>query len=328
MNPILTRRHLLAATAASMLFLPHHAPAQADAYPSRVITLINPYAPGGPADMLARALAQGLSTRLKQPVIVDSKAGGAATIGTGVVARAKADGYTLLLGTSAGHVVTPLMQRVPYDGIADFAFVGLVASQPNVLVVHPDLGVDSVAGLIARARKEPGALNYASAGTGGATHLGAEAFAQRAQILITHVPYSGAAPALKDLLGGQVQIGMLNLAAAKPHIDQGKLKALAYGAAKRSALLPNLPTLAEAGVPGAELPTWYSLAAPKGTPADIIERLRVTLADVHRDAAWTQLLASQGAEQVDLSPQATTAFVAKDKAAMTQLLGALNLLER
>ena len=192
--------------------------AQTDAtYPSRIVTLINPYAAGGPADTLARALAQQLQARLNQTVIVDNKAGGAATIGTGFVARAKPDGYTLLVGTSAGHVVTPLMQRgVPYDGIADFAFITVVANQPNVLVVHPDVGVDDVHGLIARARKEPGKLNYASAGMGGATHLGAEAFLQRAQIRVTHVPYSGAAPAIKDLLGGQVQMGMLNLAATRP----------------------------------------------------------------------------------------------------------------
>ena len=195
---------------------------------------------GGPADTLARGLAHQLQARLQQPVIVDSKAGGAATIGTGFVARAKPDGYTLLMGTSAGHAVTPLMQHIAYDGIADFAFIAVVANQPNVLVVNPDLGVDSLQGLIALAKKQPGKLNYASAGTGGATHLGAEAFLQRAQIRITHVPYGGAAPALKDLLGGQVQVGMLNLGATQAFIEQGKLKALAYGGTKRSALLPQV----------------------------------------------------------------------------------------
>lgn len=326
------RRQLLARaasfTAMAGAGLARPAWAQADAYLSRPITLINPYAAGGPADALARALAQQLGTRLKQTVIVDSKAGGAATIGTGFVARAQPDGYTLLLGTSAGHVVTPLMQRVPYDGVGDFAFIGVVASQPNVLVVHPDLGVDSVAALIARARKEPGALNYASAGAGGATHLGAELFLQRAQIRITHVPYSGAAPALKDLLGGQVQMGMLNLSATKPHIDQGKLKALAYGGSQRSALLPQVPTLAEAGVSGANLATWYTLAAPKGTPAAIVERLHAALAQMQQDAAWQQYLAGLGAERVALNPRETTSFVQADKTAMAALLGSLNLLER
>ena len=298
------------------------------AYPSRPITLVHPYAAGGPADTLARGLAHQLETRLKQPVIVDAKAGGAATIGTGFVARAKPDGYTLLVSTSAGHVVTPLMQRIPYDGIADFAFIAVVANQPNVLVVHPALGVDKLQGLIAMAKKEPGKLNYASAGTGGATHLGAEAFLQRAQIKITHVPYGGAAPALKDLLGGQVQVGMLNLGATQAFIEQGKLKALAYGGTKRSALLPQIPTMAEGGVPGAETSTWYTLAAPKGTPPAVIETLRKAVAEVNADPAYQKVLASQGAERMDLSPAETTAFVQRDKVAMAQLLGTLRLLEK
>jgi tripartite-type tricarboxylate transporter receptor subunit TctC len=295
-------------------------------YPSRPITLVHPYAAGGPADTLARGVAQQLGTLLKQPVIVDSKAGGAATIGTGFVARAKPDGYTLLIGTSAGHVVTPLMQRIPYDGIADFAFIAVVANQPNVLVANPEIGVDTLQGLVALAKKEPGKLNYASAGSGGATHLGAESFLQRAQIRITHVPYGGAAPALKDLLGGQVQVGMLNLAATQAFIKEGKLKALAYGGAKRSPLLPNVPTMAEAGFAGAESSTWYTLAAPKGTPAAVVEVLRKAVTAINADPAYQTLLASLGAEGLGLSPAETTAFVQRDKVAMTKLLGSLDLL--
>lgn len=298
------------------------------AYPLRPITLIQPYAAGGPADTLARGLAQQLQVRLKQPVVVDSKAGGAATIGTGFVARAKPDGYTLLVSTSAGHVVTPLMQRVPYDGISDFAFIAVIANQPNVLVVNRDLGVDSLQGLIALAKKEPGTLNYASAGAGGATHLGAEAFLQRAQIKIVHVPYGGAVPALKDLLGGQVQMGMLNLAATRAFIEQGKLKALAYSGAKRAPLLPQIPTLDEAGMGGVDSSTWYTLAAPKGTPPDVLEVLRAAVAQINADPAYQNLLASQGAERMDLSPSETTSFVQRDKVAMTKLLGSLNLLEK
>lgn len=298
------------------------------AYPSRPITLIHPYAAGGPADTLARGLAHQLQSRLKQPVIVDSKAGGAATIGTGFVARAKPDGYTLLMSTSAGHVVTPLMQRIAYDGIADFAFIAVVANQPNVLVANPDLGVDSLQGLIALAKKEPGKLNYASAGTGGATHLGAEAFLQSAQIKITHVPYGGAAPALKDLLGGQVQMGMLNLAATRAFIEQGKLKALAYGGPKRTPLLPQVPTMAEAGILNAESSTWYTLAAPKGTASEVMEVLRKAVAEINADPSYQKVLASQGAERMDLSPAETTLFVQRDKVAMTKLLGSLNLLEK
>lgn len=313
-------------TGAAILFLSglHAEPA----YPSRPITLINPYAAGGPADTLARGLAQQLQSRLKQAVIVDSKAGGAATIGTGFVARAKPDGYTLLVSTSAGHVVTPLMQRVSYDGISDFAFIAVVANQPNVLVVNRELGVESLQDLIAMAKKEPGKLNYASAGTGGATHLGAEAFLQRAQIKIVHVPYGGAAPALKDLLGGQVQMGMLNLAATRAFIEQGKLKALAYSGAKRTPLLPQMPTMEEVGMGGVESSTWYTLAAPKDTPPEVLEILRKAVAEINADPVYQTLLASQGAERMDLSPAETTAFVQRDRVAMSKLLGSLNLLEK
>lgn len=323
------RRTLLraAACASAALCLAPALHAQG-AYPTRPITLVNPYAAGGPADTLARGLARLMEDRLKQPIVVDSKAGGAATIGTGFVARAKADGYTLLIGTSAGHVVTPLMQKIPFDGVADFAFIAGVAHQPNVLVVHPSVPVSSVAELIALAKKEPGKLNYASAGSGGATHLGAESFLQRAGIQITHVPYAGAAPAIKDVLGGQVQMGMLNLAATQAFIADGKLKALAYGGAQRSPLLPQVPTMAESGFKGSEVSTWYTLAAPKGTPAAVVEVLRKAMADAQADPAYQALLSSLGAERLDLSPAQTTAFVQADKVAMTALLGKLNLLDK
>ena len=298
------------------------------AYPSRPITLVNPYAAGGPADTLARGLAHQLEQRLKQPVIVDSKAGGAATIGTGFVARAKPDGYTLLVGTSAGHVVTPLMQKVAYDGIADFSFVAVVANQGNVLVANPSLGVNELQGLVALAQKEPGKLNYASAGTGGATHLGAETFLQRAQIKITHVPYQGAAPALKDVLGGQVQLAMLNVAATKAFIDEGKLKALAFGGTSRSPLLPQVPTMAEAGITDAASSTWYTLAAPKGTPPEVIAVLAKAVAETNADPAYQKLLASVGADRRELTPAETTAFVQRDKTSMVTLLGTLGLLDK
>jgi len=299
-----------------------------DAWPSRPITLIHPYAAGGPADSLARALGRQLEARFKQPIVVDGRGGGGATIGTGAVARSKPDGYTLLLGTSAGHVVTPLMQRIGYDGIGDFRFIAVVANQPNVLVAHPSAGVNSVQELIAAANKAPGSLNYASAGMGGATHLGAEAFAQAAKIKITHVPYGGAAPALKDLVGGQVQLGMLNLSATRPFITDGKLKALAYGGAQRTPLLPGVPTLAELGYGNTATATWYTLAAPKGTPDAVVEALRAAVAQAAANPDYQQALSAIGAERMDLSPQETTAFVQQDKAAMGKLLGNLGMVEK
>jgi tripartite-type tricarboxylate transporter receptor subunit TctC len=327
MNPFSTpiaRRSLIGLAALSLLPTLH---AQ-EAWPTRPITLIHPYAAGGPADNLARALGRQLEARLKQPIVVDGRGGGGATIGTAAVARAKPDGYTLLLGTSAGHVVTPLMQRIAYDGIGDFRFIAAVASQPNVLVANLSAGVNNVPELIAMARKEPGRLNYASAGMGGATHLGAEAFAQAAKIKLTHVPYSGAAPALKDVIGGQVQLAMLNLSATRPFIADGKLKPLAYGGSQRTPLLPGVPTLAELGYGNTATATWYTLAAPKGTPDNVVEAVRAAVAQAGADPEYIQALATLGAERMDLSPQETTALVQRDKTAMTQLLGSLGMLEK
>ncbi|MCD2514310.1 Bug family tripartite tricarboxylate transporter substrate binding protein [Comamonas endophytica] len=299
-----------------------------DGWPARAITLVNPYAAGGPADNLARTLARQLESRLKTPVIVENKAGGGATIGTGAVARAKPDGHTLLISTSAGHVVTPLMQKIPYDGVADFDFIGVVANQPNVLVANPALKAGSVAELLALAKKEPGALNYASAGTGGATHLGGVMLQQRAGIQLTHVPYAGAAPALKEVLGGQVQLGMLNLAAVLPFVKEGRLKALAYSSRQRSELLPEVPTLAEAGIANAESSTWYTLSAPRGTPAPVLQKLAQALDATLADESFRQFLLSQGSERMVLSPAATTAFVREDRRQMAQLLGAMGSLAK
>lgn len=325
-SPRFTRR-ALAVLACAAMALPGLAMAQ-DTWPSRPITLVNPYAAGGPADTLARTLARQLESRLKATVIVDNKAGGGATIGTGYVARAKPDGYTLLISTSAGHVVTPLMQKIGFDGVADFDFIGVVANQPNVLVANPALGVKTVAGLIALARAKPDSLNYASAGTGGATHLGGVMFQQRAGIRITHVPYPGAAPALKDVIGGQVQLGMLNLGAVLPFVKDGKLVALAYSGQKRSELLPEVPTLAEAGVTQAESSTWYTLSVPRGTPKPIEQKLQAALDATLADPAFGEFLLSQGAERMVLTPAATTAFVQEDKRRMQRLLASMGSLAK
>jgi tripartite-type tricarboxylate transporter receptor subunit TctC len=328
-RPSLRRRAAAALAAACVLGLAAPGARAQPAWPAAgPITLVNPYAAGGPADALARALARQLETRLRQTVIVDNKAGGAATIGTGFVARARPDGYTLLIGTSAGHVVTPLMQKIAYDGVADFSFVGVVANQPNVLVAHPSLGVKTVADLRALAQRAPGTLNYASAGAGGATHLGGVAFQQRAGIPMTHVPYPGAAPALKDVVGGQVQLGMLNLGGVLPFVRDGKLAALAYASKRRSELLPEVPTMAEAGVPGAESSTWYTLSAPRGTPAPIVEKLHAALDATLADPAFAQFLLSQGAERMPLDPAATTAFVQEDKRRMEKLLASMGSLAK
>lgn len=300
----------------------------ADAYPTQPITLVNPYAAGGPADVLGRALARELEKQLGKPVIVENKAGGGAAIGANFVARAKPDGYTLLLGTSAAHVVTPLMQRTAYDGIKDFAFVTIVANQPNMLVVRSSLPVSTLPELIALARKEPGKINYASAGPGSSPHLGGELFRQQAKVDIMHIPYSGAAPAINDLVGGQVDMAVLNLAASVQFIRSGKLKALAYANPKRSALFPDVPTLAEAGVSGAESASWYSLAAPKGTPQEVLEKLNKAVQAVNQSPEYRKLMDAQGVELWTLTPQEATQYVEKDQLAMRKLVDSAGLTKK
>ncbi len=323
--PSMLRILLTAAAALSAVSL--SAPAAA-AYPDHPITLINPYAAGGPADVVARSLARALEKRLGQPVVVENKPGGGASIGTGFVARAKPDGYTLLLGTSAGHVVTPLMQKTTYDGIQAFEFCSVVAVQPIMLVVNPSRGIKTVQALIARAKAEPGKLSYGSAGVGGATHLGAELFQQAAHVQLNHIPYAGASPAINDAVGGQIDPAMLNLSASLPFIRQGRLVPLAYAASERSPLLPDVPTLDEAGVPGAQAATWYSLAAPAGTPADIVQTLSDTVRRVNDDPDYRRVMQDQAISLMALSPQDAGAYVRKDRADMQRLLGTLGLLAK
>lgn len=320
---------LLAAIATAAALPPHAAAGGAPAaYPTRPITLVNPYAAGGPADIVARSLARGLEKRLGQPVVVENKPGGGASIGTAFVARAKADGYTLLLGTSAGHVVTPLMQKTAYDGVADFTFASVVAVQPIMLAVNPARGIGTVAELIARAQAAPGKLSYGSAGVGGATHLGAELFQQAAHIQLNHIPYPGASPAVNDAVGGQLDMVMLNLSASLPFIRQGRLVPLAYAADRRSPLLPQVPTLDEAGMHGAQAATWYSLAAPAGTPPAVVQRLSDAVREVNDDPDYRRVMQDQAIELMALAPGQARAYVEKDRADMQALLGRLGLLAK
>ena len=296
---------------------------QAQTYPEKTIVLINPYAAGGPADVLARKLALQLRSELGQAVVVENKPGAAAALGTAFVSNAKPDGYTLLMGTSAGHVVTPLLQKVSYDGIADFSFIGIVTRQSNMLVVNSELKVSSVSELIDYAKANPGKLNFGSAGAGGATHLSGEQFMRRTGTDLVHVPYSGAAPALTDLMGGQVQLAFLNLSASLQYVRDGRLKALAYGADKRSPLLPDVPTMQESGVNNAQVATWYSLAAPRGTPVTVVERLNKALLRINRQPDYQAFLRNVDGEILSLTPEETTKFVHQDQTAMAGLLGAI-----
>jgi len=299
--------------------------AQAQAYPSKPIVLVNPYAAGGPADLVARSLAKELGTELGQQVVVENKAGGGATIGAAYVARAEPDGYTLLFGTAAAHIVTPLIQPTPYDGIKDFAFIALAANQPNLLVVHPSVKANTAKELIELAKSQPGKLNYGSSGTGTSPHLGGELIKQQAKIDMAHIPYGGAAPAITDLVAGRLQVGVMNLSGELPYVKAGKLRALAYASKTRSPLLPDVPTFAEAGLGGAESASWYTVAAPKGTPAAVVDKLNAALNAVTKKPEYRKLMEAQGTELATLTPEETTRFVMDDATRTKGLIKSANL---
>ncbi|MBU4612527.1 tripartite tricarboxylate transporter substrate binding protein [Achromobacter sp. GG226] len=294
--------------------------AQAASYPDRPITLVNPYAVGGPADQLARVLAQGLGEQLGQSVIVENKAGGGASIGAGYVAKAPADGYTLLFGTSAAHVTTPAATQVPYQGIQDFAFIGIVANVPNILTVHPSVQAQDLPGFIALAKQQPGKISYASAGLGSSPHIGMEMFKAKTGTELQHIPYRGAAPAATDLVAGTVQVGMLNISGVQAFVNDKRLRALAYGGQERAKTLPDVPTFAEAGLADFVTGSWYSLAAPAGTPQPVIDRLAQALATVQGSETFTKAAAQQSAEIYRLSPAETLTFVQKDLATTQDLI--------
>ncbi len=322
MNPIKTQalRTLWTVTLAA---LPLAAGAQA--FPSKPIVLINPYAVGGPADQLARVLAKGMGDQLGQPVVVESKAGGGAAIGAAFVAKAPADGYTLLLGTSAAHVVTPAATKVTYDGIKDFDFLGIVANVPNVLTVHPSVEAKTLSEFIALAKSQPGKLNYASAGLGSSPHIGMELFKYKTGTSLLHIPYRGAAPATTDMVAGTVPVGLLNVSSVQGFIKSDRLRALAYGGSKRSAGLPDVPTFAEAGLPNLVTGSWYSLAAPAGTPAPVLDRLTKALAKAQASPEFVSAAAQQNAEIYHLTPAQTVDFVRGDAKTVQELVKATGM---
>src|SRR5205809_3388235 len=241
------------------------------AYPTKPVRLVVPFPAGGTTDLLARAAAQRLSEAWGQQVIVDNRPGAAGNIGAELVARSAPDGYTLLMGTVGTHAINAsLYAKMPYDHVKDFAPVILVAGVPNVLEVNPALPVNSVADLIKLAKAKPGQINFASSGSGTSIHLSGELFKTMAGVDMTHVPYKGSAPALTDLMGGQVQLMFDNLPSALPQIKGGRLRAIALTSTTRAAVLPDIPTVAESGLPGFEASSWFGILAPAGTPPAIV----------------------------------------------------------
>jgi tripartite-type tricarboxylate transporter receptor subunit TctC len=243
-------------------------------YPTKPIRIVVPYPPGGFNDTLGRTLAAKLQDAWGQPVVVDNKPGANTVIGTDAVAKAAPDGYTLLVVAFPFAVTPSLIRNLPYDTLRDFAPVALCAQSPNILVVNPQvLPVKSVAELIAVAKSKPGGLSYASTGNGSSNHISMELFKSLAGVDLVHIPYKGSAPAVTDLLGGQVQVMFDNAPNVMPHVRAGKLRALAQSGVVRSSVAPDLPTVAEAGVPGYEVTVWFGLVAPAGTPREIVTKL-------------------------------------------------------
>jgi tripartite-type tricarboxylate transporter receptor subunit TctC len=290
-------------------FAPIVSPEAKGAYPDKPIRLIVPFPAGGNTDIISRAIGNELGKNLGVSVVIENRGGAGGMMGSEVVAKAPADGYTILM-VSASHVINPSLQKkLPYDTIKDFAGISMVADVPTVLVVHPSVPPKTLKELIAYAKANPGRLNYASAGKGTVGHLSAELLKSMAEIKMVHVPYKGAGPAMTDLLGGHVQVLFSSMPAAMPHIQSGMLRSIVMTGAKRSAAAPNIPTMAEAGLPGFEVSSGFGLFAPAKTPRTVINRLHAEVVKALQVPSVRDSLASQGAEPVGSTPEEYDAFV-------------------
>lgn len=276
----------------------------AQPFPSKPVRLLVPFAPGGTTDLVARVIGAKLSEALGQPVVVDNRGGGGTTIGTEALARAPADGYTIMLATPDFTVNPSLQPKLPYDTLKDFTPIALIATYPMVMVVNADQKLGSVADLIAQARAKPGEINYASAGNGSMPHLCAELFDSLAGVKLTHVPYRGNGPAVADLLAGHVSVLFTGGPAVAGYVKSGKLKMLGVSTAKRHASMPQVPTLAESGVPGYEVTAWFGFLAPAGVPKEAIVRLNGDIAKALQAPEVREKLASLGAELGTSTPEA------------------------
>ncbi|MES2973081.1 MAG: tripartite tricarboxylate transporter substrate binding protein [Pseudomonadota bacterium] len=305
--------------AAAALVAPSNAIAQ-DAFPSKPIRMVLPFPPGGVTDLLARALAEKLAPRLGQPVIVDNKAGAGTVLASDLVARAPADGYTLLLAASSLGTAPLIYDKVGYDAIKSFTPVTQVASVVHVVVVNPSLPVKSMKELTAYAKANPGKLNYGSTGTGTSTHLEGELYKSMANIFMVHIPYRGSGPALTDLVGGQLHVMFDALGSSGPFIKAGKLRALAVTTAKRSQSIPELPTVSESGVPGYEAMPWLGLVAPAGTPPAVVDRIHREVAKVLEEPDIKERFKGWGLDIIGNSPTEFASFLRKDIAQWNKVI--------
>jgi len=288
--------------------------AAAQSWPSKPARIVVPYPPGGANDIVARALQPALAASLGQPIVIENRGGGATQIGTEAVARSAPDGTTFLLTNIALGANPSLFAKLPYDTAKDLAPITLISTVPLVLVVHPSVAAKSTADFVALAKAKPGRLNYASAGNGSANHLTMEMFRASAGIDIVHVPYKGFGPAMTDLLGGQVTSAFATTLASLPHVRAGKLRALGISTAKRSAVAPEVPTIAESGVPGFDVSEWQMLLAPAGTPSAIIDRMQREVAAALRQDDVKTRMTELGASPVGSTPKEAEAFLRSELA--------------
>jgi tripartite-type tricarboxylate transporter receptor subunit TctC len=285
-------------------------PACAQAYPTKPIRLVVPFPPGGSLDVVARAIGQKLTEAWGQPVVIDNRPGAGGNIGADLVAKSAPDGYTILEGALSTHAVNvSLYSKMPYDPVRDFAPITLVAITPNVLVLNPSFPANSVPELIAYAKAHPGGLSFGSGSNGSAGHLAGELFKTETGVDMVHIPYKGGAPALQALLAGDTQLMFDNLANSTPQLKAGKLKALAVTTAKRSALAPELPTLAETGLPGFDIYTWWGFMAPAGTPKEIIAKWNAEVTRILATPEMKAFFAQQGAEPAPTTPEQFAALI-------------------
>jgi len=301
---------LIAACAALASFGTH---AQTGNWPVKPVRFIVPFTPGGGNDTIARLVGQKLTAVIGQQVVIDNRAGAGGTIGAEAAARSAPDGYTMFLAGVATHGINPnLRAKLPYDPVRDFEPVSLIASAPLIIVVHPSLPVRTVKDLIALAKSKPGAVTYASNGAGGSSHMAVELFDMMTGTKMLHVPYKGLSPALTDLISGQVQVMFSSAVAMLPQVKSGRLRAVALTGASRSPALPNLPTVAESGVPGYETGSWYGVVMPANTPRPVVQRLATEIAAIARSAEVKERLVEDAAIPVGSTPEEFGAFIRRE----------------
>jgi tripartite-type tricarboxylate transporter receptor subunit TctC len=289
-------------------------------YPARPVRLIDPYQPGGGSGLIARMVGAKLSEMWGKQVVVDNRPGAAAAIGTEICARSTPDGYTLCMGTSGSIAISPNVNKVPYDPVKDLIPITQTSAQVMLVVLHPSVPIHSVKELVAAARANPGKLVYASSGTGGSGHLAVELFQSMTKVQMTHVPYKGNGPAVVAQMAGEVQLGFNNILAVLPHVNSGKLRAIAVTSAKRAATAPKVPTLAEAGVPGYEATSWNGIFAPAKTPRPIINRIHTDVVKILQTPDIREKLMAAGSDPVGSTPEAFLAYVKSELARWGKLI--------